>query len=230
MKDTFNIQLACLNLIKGESICTLYRNYARADEFIGAPMPLDLASVLFLPSRRRQLCFLSIALGLMVDLDIGTENMRWMGDTRFILGFVKGVAASKNFKCRLKMKVVESDKVEMARLAREAAHKDIRIKENVNPDGKGLKLVQSNGKTEEEGEDGNATAEDGNRDGPDPEATIEEQEWIDDGPLDWAESLQPDDTWLCIDSTTSRAASRPHVTPQVNTDGAWRDGDGMLYM
>jgi sphingosine kinase len=75
--------------------------------------------VLLLPSGVRKWCHISIALGLMVDLDIGTEHMRWIGDTRFMIGFLKGVAVNKNFQCRLRMKVVESDKVEMARKARE---------------------------------------------------------------------------------------------------------------
>jgi sphingosine kinase len=34
--------------------------------------------------------FMSQALGLMADLDIGTENLRWMGDTRFLVGLLRG--------------------------------------------------------------------------------------------------------------------------------------------
>jgi hypothetical protein len=29
-------------------------------------------------------------MGLMADLDINTEHLRWMGDTRFIYGFLRG--------------------------------------------------------------------------------------------------------------------------------------------
>jgi sphingosine kinase len=34
--------------------------------------------------------FMSQALGLMADLDVGTENLRWMGDTRFLVGLLRG--------------------------------------------------------------------------------------------------------------------------------------------
>lgn len=33
---------------------------------------------------------MSVAIGLMADLDIGTEHLRWMGDTRFVYGFLRG--------------------------------------------------------------------------------------------------------------------------------------------
>ena len=34
--------------------------------------------------------YFSVALGLMADLDLGTEHLRWMGDARFIVGFLRG--------------------------------------------------------------------------------------------------------------------------------------------
>jgi sphingosine kinase len=33
---------------------------------------------------------MSQAMGLMADLDIGTEHLRWMGDTRFMYGLIRG--------------------------------------------------------------------------------------------------------------------------------------------
>jgi sphingosine kinase len=194
-------------------------------------MPIDLASVLFLPSNRRHFCFLSIALGLMVDLDIGTENMRWMGDTRFILGFIKGIVGKQNFRCRLKMKVVEKDKVEMARAAREAAKKDNRLLQ-----GNAVAEPSSSGKMEHgvirespERREGDSAEGTGVSTDDAAETPMQEELWVDEGRLDWAEPLQPDDSWLVIDSTTTRPASKPHLSPEANTDGAWRNGDGMLY-
>lgn len=35
---------------------------------------------------------MSVSMGLMADLDINTEHLRWMGDTRFIYGFLRGSA------------------------------------------------------------------------------------------------------------------------------------------
>lgn len=195
-------------------------------------MPLDLASVLFLPSNRRQVSFLSIALGLMVDLDIGTENMRWMGDTRFILGFIKGIAASKNFKCRLKLKVLEDDKVEMARKAREATKEDHRVMGGgIDPLAgltSGMNGVKLDG--DSVGMERKREAENSDPDGLDEQTVQKLQQMEQDGPLHTAEALQPDDTWLTIDSTSRGSSSVLHATSTTNTDGAWRDGDGMLYM
>ena len=39
---------------------------------------------------KRSLSYMSQAVGLMADLDLGTENLRWMGDTRFAVGLLKG--------------------------------------------------------------------------------------------------------------------------------------------
>lgn len=39
---------------------------------------------------KRTISFMSQALGLMADLDIGTEHLRWMGDARFMIGLMKG--------------------------------------------------------------------------------------------------------------------------------------------
>jgi len=45
---------------------------------------------LFTQGDTRVISHMSQALGLMAELDIGTENWRWMGDTRFFLGFLRG--------------------------------------------------------------------------------------------------------------------------------------------
>lgn len=192
--------------------------------FTGAPLPLDLASVLFLPSRRRQVSFLSIALGLMVDVDIGTENMRWIGDTRFVLGFIKGVVASKNFKCRLKLKVLESDKVEMARKARESAKEDHRVIGAGTDPLAGLSNRVKGMHLEDAGAGPSASA-DGEGSKQDAESHI-----LDDGPLGPAEALQPDDTWETIDSTSRGPSSNAASIAHVRADGAWRDGQGILYV
>jgi sphingosine kinase len=192
--DTFNIELACLNVIKGN------------------PMSVDLISTLLLPSRERRVGFLSVALGLMVDLDIGTEHLRWMGDNRFVYGFVRGALANKNFKCRLRLKVVDSDKIEMARKAREA------VREHKPTMGKGSlpdRLVMGVEAAAETETPSPATA---------PAAPA---------PLAAAAELVPDETWLTIESGTPNAG----VSPQPHTEngipapyGGWAvQGDGVLY-
>jgi sphingosine kinase len=73
-------------------------------------MPLDICSVTH--DNARRFSFMSVAMGLMCDIDlgeysqkflrqgfpltrfsaigIGTEHLRWLGDTRFVYGFLKG--------------------------------------------------------------------------------------------------------------------------------------------
>jgi sphingosine kinase len=51
-------------------------------------MQVDLFS--FTQDDKRSISFMSQSLGLMADLDIGTEHLRWMGDTRFIVGLIRG--------------------------------------------------------------------------------------------------------------------------------------------
>ena len=51
-------------------------------------MQVDVFSVT--QNGKRTISFMSQALGLMADADIGTENLRWMGDTRFLVGLLRG--------------------------------------------------------------------------------------------------------------------------------------------
>lgn len=51
-------------------------------------MRTDLCSVT--QDGRRTISYMSVAVGLMADLDIKTEHLRWMGDTRFVYGFLRG--------------------------------------------------------------------------------------------------------------------------------------------
>ena len=48
-------------------------------------MPVDLFSLV--QDGKRSVSFMSQALGLMADLDLGTEHLRWMGDARFGMRF-----------------------------------------------------------------------------------------------------------------------------------------------
>ncbi len=87
VKDTFNVPLACLNAIKGHplplDLCAIVRRRAASE----SPAEAAADGEGFL---ERRWSFMSQAMGLMCDLDLGTENMRWMGDARFVVGFLKG--------------------------------------------------------------------------------------------------------------------------------------------
>jgi sphingosine kinase len=56
---------------------------------------------------------MSQSVGLMAEVDLGTEHLRWMGDARFVLGFIRGVLAWKPCPVQLSIKVVEQDKAKM---------------------------------------------------------------------------------------------------------------------
>lgn len=51
-------------------------------------MRVDLCS--FTQKDRRNFSYMSQTTGLMADLDIGTEHLRWMGDARFVYGYIRG--------------------------------------------------------------------------------------------------------------------------------------------
>lgn len=74
-QDGFDVVAATLNAIKGK------------------PMKVDVFSVT--QGGKRSISFMSQSLGLMADLDIGTENLRWMGDARFVFGFIRGCKSSE---------------------------------------------------------------------------------------------------------------------------------------
>jgi len=70
----------------------------------GVDTPFDLVSVTQEGSGRK-LSFLSQSLGLIADLDITTEHMRFMGSTRFTVGFAWLVWKKNLYPCDLAVKV-----------------------------------------------------------------------------------------------------------------------------
>lgn len=75
----------------------------------GIRTPLDLVSIT--QGDKRYLSFLSQALGIVAEFDLGTEHLRWMGGTaRFTYGFFVRAVQKKVYPCDLAVKVVEDDK------------------------------------------------------------------------------------------------------------------------
>ncbi|KAJ7582657.1 ATP-NAD kinase-like domain-containing protein [Mycena floridula] len=97
IEDGFDTVAAALNAVKG------------------LPMRVDVCSVI--QNGKRSLSYMSQALGLMADLDLGTENLRWMGDLRFTLGFLRGgtslLVQWKPCPVELSYKAAEVDKTKM---------------------------------------------------------------------------------------------------------------------
>ena len=69
----------------------------------GLRTPLDLVSVT--QGNRRTLSFLSQAVGIVAEVDLGTDNIRWMGDARFTYGFLTRLLGKTVYPCDLAVKV-----------------------------------------------------------------------------------------------------------------------------
>ncbi|KAF8654225.1 hypothetical protein AX16_003749 [Volvariella volvacea WC 439] len=96
IKDGFDCAVAAVNAVKG------------------CHMKVDMFSIT--QNGKRTFSFMSQAVGLMADLDIGTEHLRWMGDARFLVGLAKGMITFKPCPVQLSYKAAETDKERMAEL------------------------------------------------------------------------------------------------------------------
>lgn len=193
----------------------------------------------------RRFAFLSQAIGLMVDLDIGTENLRWMGDTRFLVGFLKGIANNRGAFCRLRLKVVEDDKQDMARKAKERIQQGTIDGGDVAPLTNQMKNMSVDGDTP-------VSANDDIPAGHGPPTVIEEPtssaslpipmsanaNYVPDhGPIPDAQLLKYDETWITIESLPKKSSIKPKSSTQslkapskASTQNKWVDGQGILYV
>lgn len=73
----------------------------------GEAVPLDIASVVQHPNRRR-FSFLSLTYGLVPCLDIGTEHLRWMGGARFTVGALQQIMLKRSYRARVALLEVEA--------------------------------------------------------------------------------------------------------------------------
>lgn len=69
----------------------------------GIRTPLDLVSIT--QGDARTLSFLSQSLGVVAEVDLGTEHIRWMGSARFTYGFLVRFLAQKVYPCDVAVKV-----------------------------------------------------------------------------------------------------------------------------
>mmetsp|Transcript_10212 Transcript_10212/g.24358 ORF Transcript_10212/g.24358 Transcript_10212/m.24358 type:complete len:489 (+) Transcript_10212:129-1595(+) len=73
----------------------------------GNTRPMDAATVLA-PNQPRRFSFLSLTTGLLANLDIGTEHLRWMGELRFTLGGLYEILAARTNRTRVTFLPLES--------------------------------------------------------------------------------------------------------------------------
>lgn len=90
LNGTASCSLAALGIIKG------FRT------------PLDLVSVT--QGDRRTISFLSQSIGIVAESDLGTDNIRWMGDARFTYGFLVRLLGKTVYPCDLAIHVEIDDK------------------------------------------------------------------------------------------------------------------------
>lgn len=82
---------------------THYPSVAALAIIKGVRMPMDLVSIT--QGETRSLSFLSQALGIIADGDLGTEHLRWMGAKRFDVGVVQRIFSKKTYPVELSVKV-----------------------------------------------------------------------------------------------------------------------------
>ncbi|KIM58901.1 hypothetical protein SCLCIDRAFT_1050178 [Scleroderma citrinum Foug A] len=77
----------------------------------GYPLKIDLFS--FTQGNRKRVSFMSQTVGIIADLDMETEHLRWMGDFRFVVGFLQNVVKRPTCQMEFSIKVAEQDKSKM---------------------------------------------------------------------------------------------------------------------
>lgn len=88
----------------------------------GVRAPLDLASIT--QGDKRTLSFLSQSLGIVAESDLGTDNIRWMGDFRFTFGFLVRLLGKTLYPVDFAVRTEIEDKTEIKKhYAREMARR-----------------------------------------------------------------------------------------------------------
>ncbi|KAG7092503.1 hypothetical protein E1B28_008854 [Marasmius oreades] len=94
IKDGFDVVAASINAIKGK------------------PISVDL--FLITQSGKSSISFMSQSVGLMADLDVGTDHLRWLGETRFLYGFLRGLIRLKSCNIELSYRIAEDNKAKIS--------------------------------------------------------------------------------------------------------------------
>jgi len=75
----------------------------------GIRTPLDLVAIT--QGQKKYLSFLSQAVGIVAESDLGTENIRWMGGARFTYGFLVRLLGKTVYPAEVAVKVEAADKM-----------------------------------------------------------------------------------------------------------------------
>lgn len=79
----------------------------------GVVTPIDIISIT--QGDRRFLSYFSISYGVIADCDLGTEHLRWMGESRFTFGVVQRILTRTRYPCTLSLSIATDHKDEIKR-------------------------------------------------------------------------------------------------------------------
>ncbi|KAK9363653.1 ATP-NAD kinase-like domain-containing protein [Lipomyces starkeyi] len=102
----------CLNLVGSNDL-----SFATLSVVKGIPISVDLCSLT--QDNKRYITFLSQALGMIADCDLGTENMRWMGESRFTVGLIMRVLAGAKYPCRVSVRILHESRTQIRQVYQE---------------------------------------------------------------------------------------------------------------
>nr|CAG8554004.1 7763_t:CDS:10 [Entrophospora candida] len=97
----------------------------------GIKLDIDICSIT--QGKERCFSFLTQSYGISADCDLGTENMRWMGDLRFLIGAVKAILEGRRYKCDLAIKISEENKETIKRTYQNSYKSSLPISTPTNP-------------------------------------------------------------------------------------------------
>ncbi|KAK9245669.1 ATP-NAD kinase-like domain-containing protein [Lipomyces tetrasporus] len=96
----------CVNLVGSNDL-----QFATLSVVKGIPIPVDLCALT--QDNKRYITFLSQALGMIADCDLGTENMRWMGESRFTVGLIMRVLSGAKYPCKVSVRISHESRTQV---------------------------------------------------------------------------------------------------------------------
>lgn len=123
---------------------TLEPTVATVELLKGQTVTCDLMAISYDDDPQVKLSFLSQTYGIIAQADIGTEWVRWIGQSRFILGVVHQVLARKRYPCDLYLKYIAKTDQEMVKFYEEHMNEPVSSKP-VTADNFKLKFTNAEG-------------------------------------------------------------------------------------
>ncbi|KAK9457556.1 ATP-NAD kinase-like domain-containing protein [Dipodascopsis uninucleata] len=108
----------CVNLIGSNDL-----QYAALCTTKGNPMAIDLCALT--QDGKTHITFLSQAVGMIADCDLGTENLRWMGEIRFTVGVIQRLLSRTKYPCKISAKIAHESRAQVKKVYSEHKNKSL---------------------------------------------------------------------------------------------------------